>query len=146
MKKQKYKIFLKIPKSLREKMIEDLRRPHDFAYERVGFMYTRSKIIDKNIILIIAVDYNSVDNENYIKDDSVGAKFNDVSIQKAMQTCLNKKSGCFHVHLHDHKGKPSPSFTDQKGLPGVRITFAGTPDKASDYKPLAVAGLRRAVR
>ena len=119
MKKQKYKIQIRIPQALHQTMLEDLRRPHSFAAERVGFLYTKTKYINENTILVLGIEYGVVDDNDYIRDNSVGARFNSDSIGKAMQGTLDRQSGCFHVHMHGHKGKPSPSFTDKKGLPGV---------------------------
>ena len=41
----------------------------------------------------------------------------------AMQNILDLKCGCFHVHLHEIKGIPSPSFTDDNGIKGVIESF-----------------------
>lgn len=119
MKKEKYKIKIRIPSDLHKKMLTDLKQDHPFAYERVGFLYTRTKWLNKNEALVIAIDYAPVEDEDYIKDKTVGARINSTSIRKAMQGSIDKKCGCFHVHLHDHYGKPSPSLTDKKGIPGV---------------------------
>jgi len=124
MKKSKYKIKLKIPKQIHQQMLNDLRRSHDFAYERVGFLFTKSKKLNKNEILVTASEYIPVEDENYIKDRSVGAKINSFAIEKAMQEILDRNSGCFHVHLHNHSGTPSPSFTDMKSLPGLIKSFS----------------------
>jgi len=100
-------------------MLEDLRRPHPFAAERVGFLYTRSTKLDDSTVLVIATEYVPVADVDYIKDHSVGAKIGSTAIRVAMQRMFEAKGGCFHVHLHDHRGKPSPSYTDQQSLPGV---------------------------
>ena len=113
-------------------MLADLRRQHLFAYERVGFLFTTSKQLSDNTILILAKDYVPVDDENYIEDCNVGAKINSKAIRNAMQRIMEKKEGCFHVHLHDNKGIPSPSFTDKKGLPDVAKSFANISQKQAN--------------
>jgi hypothetical protein len=118
-KKIKPYIIMRIPEILRIKMLEDLRRPHMHAGERVGFLFTQSKSLDEKTILVIATKYQPVADEDYIEDSSVGAKIGSNAIRTAMQTVRKTKSGCFHVHLHEHSGKPVPSGTDRKGLPGV---------------------------
>ena len=124
MKNVKFKVRIKIPKQIHLCMLQDLKRTHSFAYERVGFLYTKSKLLSDNTVLVIATNYAPVDDEDYIEDKSVGAKINSEAIRKSMQKILEEKCGCFHAHLHDHSGIPSPSFTDQKGLPGVAISFS----------------------
>lgn len=57
--------------------------------------------------------------EDYIDDEYVGVKINANAIRNAMQYCLDNNKGGFHVHLHEHKGKPVPSKTDSIGLPGI---------------------------
>jgi hypothetical protein len=121
MKRKKIKqcIIFRIPEKLHLQMLEDLRRSHNHAWERVGFLFTKSKWIDDKTLLIIATSYQAVADENYIEDPTVGAKIGSSAIRSAMEFMRNSNSGCFHVHIHDHDGKPAPSATDQKGLPGV---------------------------
>lgn len=119
MRKNEYKIKFRIPRSIRCMMLEDLRRPHPWSFERVGFLFTKSKLLNSQTLLIIAIEYVPVGDTDYIEDESVGARISSNAIRQAMQGSLNKKSGCFHVHLHDHRGIPKPSFTDIEGLPGV---------------------------
>jgi len=113
------KIKLKIPKGLYAHMLEDLKRPHSFAFERVGFAYSTTTIVDEDTVIISLKDYQPVKDECYIETDEVGAKFNADSIRDAMQICLDKQWGGFHVHLHNHKGLPFPSKDDEQGLPSV---------------------------
>jgi hypothetical protein len=112
-------IIFRIPEKLQIKILEDLRRPHGHASERVGFVFTKSKWLDKKTVLIIATSYQPVADEDYIEDKSVGAKIGSNAIRTAMQSMFNDKSGCFHVHLHDHNGIPAASGIDSEGLPGV---------------------------
>lgn len=123
--KQKQKIRLKIPHPVYEQVLMDLKRPHAHAYERVGFLYSTSKLLDSGTRLITFTEYHPVHDDNYIEDNTVGAKINSTAIRESMQRIHDKKSGCFHVHLHDHPGVPSPSETDQKGgIPKVIESFA----------------------
>ena len=119
MKNKKQNIRLRIPQQLHEKMLLDLNRNHPFAYERVGFLFAKTVKLCDSVKLIIAIDYIPVDDKDYIGDKEVGAKINSDAIRTAMQGTLEKDCGCFHVHLHDHSGKPLPSFTDSKSLPGI---------------------------
>ena len=132
MKKQNINIQIRIPKALHETMLTDLKRPHKFAAERVGFLFTKSKYLNESTVLIIATEYQPVEDWDYIEDNSVGASFNSDSIAKAMQGALDRQSGCFHVHLHAHKGKPYPSYTDKNGLPGVVHSLSNIASKQAN--------------
>lgn len=104
-------LLFKMNWSLRRAAIEDLRRPHSFAYERVGFLGCRAATIG-NGIMIIAESYERVSDESYIRDRHVGARINGDAIRMALQLSLTKCVGLFHVHMHEHKGIPRPSRTD----------------------------------
>ena len=104
-------LLFKMNWSLRRAAIEDLRRPHSFAYERVGFLGCRAATTS-NGIMIIAESYNRVADENYLQDPFVGARINGDAIRTALQLSLAKGVGLFHVHVHEHKGVPRPSPTD----------------------------------
>lgn len=93
-------VILKIPKGLFNKMLDDLKRPHAFALERIGFISTKHKKLSNGSVIIFGVDYFSVDDENYIDDDEVGARINSTAIRIAMQMVLDSGNGCFHVHFH----------------------------------------------
>lgn len=49
-------IKIRIPKSIYLGMLGDLRRLHSFAFERVGFAYAASTIIDDETIIITFTD------------------------------------------------------------------------------------------
>src|SRR5690349_3126014 len=76
-------VTLKIPRALFERAIADLRRPHPFAAERVGFFSTRTSL-GKNLVLIHCVAYHPVSDSNYLRDYSVGARINSDAILEAM--------------------------------------------------------------
>ena len=130
--KEQNKIKIKIPRQLYLKMLEDLKREHLYAHERVGFLFTTTKQFSDNRILILAKEYIPVDDGNYIEDNSVGAKINSTAIRNAMQKMMDKDEGCFHVHLHNHSGAPTPSFTDEQGLPDVIRSFANVSQKQAN--------------
>ncbi|SHF82063.1 ThiF family protein [Flavobacterium fluvii] len=119
MKNKKLNIKFRIPEELHKRMLLDLKRPHPFAYERVGFLFAKTVKLSPNVNLVIAIDYLPVGDNDYINDKEVGAKINSNAIRAAMQGVFEKDCGCFHVHLHNHSGRPSPSFTDAKSLPGI---------------------------
>ena len=121
--KNKKKIKIKIPSGILQQVMEDLERPHPFAHERVGFLFSKQVEFEKCIVVLIT-EYRPVADENYIKDDSVGAMINSTAIREAMQMVLDNDFGCFHVHSHGHTGVPGPSGVDQRSLPNVVQSFA----------------------
>jgi hypothetical protein len=123
-RKKKPRLILRVTAELRRQVLEDLKRPHAHAWERVGFLYTRSKWLDDRTLVIIATAYEPVADAHYLKDDTVGAKIGADAIRNAMQKIVSNKTGCFHVHLHGHSGKPTPSGTDTGSLPGVVQSLA----------------------
>lgn len=91
----------------------DLMRTHPFAYERVGFLY--SKTSDNNF-LSLAFEYEPVDDENYEEDSLVGASINSNAIRKSMQYAIEHHCGVFHVHFHGYYGEPRFSRIDLNSL------------------------------
>ncbi len=116
MKKQ---IIIRIPVPLCEIIKTDLDRPHQHAFERVGFVTGKSKQIDSTTELICLSEYFPVADENYLKDDSVGARINSDAIREAMQLAMDNKCSIFHIHKHFGWGTPGFSTTDLKELPSI---------------------------
>lgn len=110
---------LKITKRFLSRIREDLYRPHDFAYERVGFVYCRS-----SAGLLVASGYHPIPDDFYIEDRMVGARFSGEAIRLAMQRSMKTKEGVFHVHVHEHKGEPELSNVDIRSV--VEIAEAVT--------------------
>jgi hypothetical protein len=107
------KLMLKMRESLRRVILEDLRRPHEFAFERVGFIACHAATI-KEGLLILAASYQGVADKDYVQDPNVGARINGTALRAALQTSLDQNAGMFHVHSHEHKGQPIPSSTDRR--------------------------------
>lgn len=89
----------------------DLRRPHAFAHERVGFISAGLSAIDDDL-LILAREYRPVLDEDYLRDPSVGAMMGPDAIRKAMQWALQSGAALFHVHTHGGRGLPGFSGVD----------------------------------
>lgn len=104
-----------IPKELKETINTDLSRSHNHAYERVGFVLTRTHWTG-NKVIILAYDYRSVTDEDYIRDDDVGARINSKAIKRAIEIAYSENCGIFHVHSHNHFGKPTESQSDSDGI------------------------------
>ena len=130
MKKNQNVIRLRLPGRLYQRILADLKRPHAFAYERVGFTFAQSTLLANQSWLINFTEYEPVEDQHYIEDDTVGARIGGTVIRNAMQTVMNKNCSGFHVHLHNHKGQPWPSGDDKEGLPGIIESLAnGNPNQ-----------------
>jgi ThiF family len=117
------KIKIRIPKAIYEQAYHDLLRPHEFAFERIGFFCSKSKYLNSETVLITITKYLVIHDQNYIEDNSVGARINSAAIRSAMQNALDNKCGIFHVHMHEQTGKPGLSHTDREEIPDVIESF-----------------------
>lgn len=106
------KISFKISDSLKQKIMADLKIPHPFAAERVGFIGCKVAGLPNDGLILLAKDYWPVTDEDYLKDFSVGAMMGPAAIRKALQVAYTENMSMFHVHLHDHRGMPKFSRTD----------------------------------
>lgn len=105
-------IVLKMTQRLRLRALRDLRRPHAFAFERVGFVTCRfGRLLDGGII-ILAHDYHQVADDDYIDDCRFGALISSNAFRNAFQLAFRFSVGLLHVHLHDQSGNPVPSPID----------------------------------
>lgn len=99
------KIIFKITSALLFSVREDLARQHEFAAERVGFLACRVAAL-KDGLVVLAQTYHEVADEDYLDDPSVGAMMGPSAIRKALQMAFNDRVSMFHVHIHDHHGRP----------------------------------------
>jgi hypothetical protein len=107
-------IAFKITSQLLRAVREDLRCPHRFAHERVGFVSCRAAALPDHGILVLAESYHPVADEDYIDDNSIGALIGSAGIRKALQVGLSNNAGMFHIHIHEHLGVPRFSGIDLK--------------------------------
>ena len=94
----------------------DLHRAHPFAGEHVGFLLCGAGQIEDGGLVVLAGGYHAVEDDDYLRDDDVGAMMGPAAIRKAMQRAY-KNGGAqdvalFHVHMHDHLGLPGFSKVD----------------------------------
>jgi hypothetical protein len=80
----------------------------------VGFLACRAARLSKDGIVLLAFEYRTVDDEDYIEDPSVGAMMGSRAIRKALEFALKNKVGMFHIHLHGHRGRPRFSGVDSR--------------------------------
>lgn len=110
------KITLKITQRLLNEIRLDLRRRHSFAAERVGFVACRFGMSATKKLMILAFQYVPVADEDYVKDYGYGALLGPEGFRKAFQFAFSNDVGIFHVHLHDHEGKPGFSGIDKREM------------------------------
>jgi len=118
---------IRFSRALHERILADLRRPHPFAFERVGFArgVWEPEAHDANLILLS--EYEPVSEEHYIDDPRVGVRINSDAIRNAMQTALDgrERGICvFHVHLHDLGVRPMPSKVDAREILPMIVSIA----------------------
>jgi hypothetical protein len=104
-------IHFKINKTLLTSIRADLRRPHAFAHERVGFIAAGLAAAHDDL-LILAREYRPVLDAEYIPDSSVGAMISAEAIRRARQWAMNDRAAIFHVHTHGGRGIPAFSGID----------------------------------
>jgi len=122
-------IILRISETLSDEMVRDLRRPHPYAAERVGFMFCRQSAL-RSGNLLLAYKYEPIRDDQYLEDHTVGARFDSSSIREAMQTALAEGSSVFHVHLHEHPGQPRFSGVDRREMQQIMPCFVNVrPDR-----------------
>lgn len=116
---------LRLLRTLYEQITADLARLHPFAYERVGFLYTRRGTGVNGAPLVLAFDYIPVADQHYeISDDlEVGASIGVGAVRTVMQHIYDVGCGAWHVHLHDHRGRPHLSTVDRRSLPPLIQAF-----------------------
>jgi hypothetical protein len=106
------KLVFRIEGKLLDRIRADLRRPHPFAHERVGFISAKAGALPADGLTIMAVDYHPVADDHYLDDPRVGAMMGSAAISKALEIAYRTNSSMFHVHLHEHAGTPQFSPTD----------------------------------
>jgi hypothetical protein len=104
--------IFKITQSVLGRALCDLRRPHAFAAERVGFFSCRVGGLRSTGWVILAEEFHPVADDDYLEDHTVGAMMGPDAIRKAMQVALDRQCCMFHVHIHEHRGQPRFSAID----------------------------------
>ena len=104
-------VCLKITTALLATIRIDLRRPHPFAHERVGFI-SAGLSASGDGVLVLARKYRPVCDNEYLRDPSVGAMMGPDAIRRALQWAMQDGVALFHVHTHGGHGIPGFSGID----------------------------------
>lgn len=116
---------LRLPKPLVDLMRRDLRRPHPFAFERVGFLSVTTAEAEAGERLVLGVEYHAVPDAQYVESRGVGARIGVEAIRGVVHRAMTSGNGIVHVHLHDHQGVPAFSGTDALEQPMLVKSLAG---------------------
>jgi hypothetical protein len=116
------KTVFKIIDSLLQEIHSDLSRPHPFATERVGFLTCGIAQVAEEALVLLASRWHPVVDEDYVDDPKAGATIGPVAFRRILQYGYNTPVSIFHVHRHEHSGRPAFSTTDvrsaQEYVPG----------------------------
>jgi hypothetical protein len=117
------KVTLKITRPLLEKLLNDLERPHGFAYERLG--YISVKVAQHAYGLnLLATAYHPVADGHYVPDENCGARMGGEAIRHAMERCHQTTTGQLWIHTHGRRRSTEPSRTDRHYGPRVATSLA----------------------
>lgn len=105
------RVRFKITTGLLTAICSDLRRPHPFAHERVGFISAGLSAVGDGL-LVLAREYRPVADDEYLDDPTVGAMMGPDAIRNALQWALQDGVAMFHVHTHGGHGIPGFSGID----------------------------------
>lgn len=118
-------IKIKLTGALHAEILQDLKRRHPFAAERIGFVTGRMGTL-QNGRLILLTRYHAIPDNEYLEDHKVGARIGSEAITWAMQAAYHgrpNREGVFHVHLHGHRGQTGMSGTDNREIPPIVSGF-----------------------
>jgi hypothetical protein len=105
------KTYIKITNQLLALIRTDLRRPHHFAHERVGFIKAGASLTGETLQLF-ATAYQPVADDDYERDPMVGARIGGNAMRKALQFAYKSRGALLHVHTHGGRGRPEFSGID----------------------------------
>jgi len=113
------KVHIKLTGALHTEILRDLKRPHPFAAERVGFVFGRRGTLAGEQCLIVLTRYHSIPDDQYLEDHAVGARIGSEALTSAMQAVYlgrPAREGIFHIHMHCHSGEPIPQLREIENL------------------------------
>lgn len=119
------KVRLKFPDGLLSAIRADLRRPHRFAHERVGFVLGGAAWVGTNLDLL-ARGYLSVHDDDYVYNPSVGAEIGRNAMRNALECAYTSKASLIHIHTHGGLGTPEFSEPDLNSAPRFVPGFFNT--------------------
>lgn len=119
-------VQIRMTGALYDRIHQDLARPHPFAAERVGFAFGRMGTLADEGRLVLLTRYHSLPDDQYIEDETVGARIGSDALTWAMQAVYHgrpNREGIFHVHVHPRAGRTGMSRTDAREIPKLMPGF-----------------------
>ena len=123
-------VIVRIPRRVFTAMHADLGRPHPFAAERIGFLAFAAGLGETGEHLLLAREYFSIPDHQYIRDHRAGARIGNDAIRWALQRILDSGLGLFHVHSHGGTDSPMFSGTDVAEQPRLVASFCSVGPEA----------------
>jgi hypothetical protein len=114
------KIEIRLTGRMYQSILDDLKRRHAFAAERVGFAMSRKGTLANGGSLVLLNRYYPIPDEQYLDDPTVGARIGPEAITWAMQAVYfgrARHEGLWHVHLHSLCGRTGMSGVDRREIP-----------------------------
>lgn len=105
-------IHFRVTRQLIDALHAALSRPHAHAHERVAFLSCQPALLPNGGLLLLVQTLHSVADEDYELSDEVGAMLSGAAFRKALQFAYTRKVSMFHVHRHEHRGRPYFSRVD----------------------------------
>jgi hypothetical protein len=84
--------------------------------------------------LIILTRYQSIPDDQYVEDPSVGARIGNKALTWAMQALYfgrTTSEGIFHIHMHQHKDETRMSWIDSRDTPKLIPGFQSVSNEAA---------------
>ena len=119
-------VEIRMTGSVHDQIHRDLARPHPFATERIGFVFGRTGSLANAAKLVLLTRYHSIPDEQYMEDETVGARIGSDALTWAMQAVYHgrpTREGILHVHVHPHNGKTGMSRIDRREIPKLMPGF-----------------------
>lgn len=117
------KLTVRLARALYDEARADLRRPHPFAAERVGFLFGKASSGGGDRVVLAMRAYVALADDEYIDDRSAGAVFSAGAIRRMRQRVLDTGESAFHLHEHRHSGRPAFSTIDLRSLAELIPSF-----------------------
>lgn len=105
-------VIFRITSGLLRQLHEDLSRVHPFAFERVAFLSCKSAKLEGDGIAVLAHSLHPIADEDYERSITMGALLGSAAFRKILQYGYTRNVAIFHVHRHDHYGRPGFSTVD----------------------------------
>lgn len=108
------KASFRLTNELLAQIHDNLSKPHPFAAERVGFISCTAANGPDGGLILLAQMFHPVADDHYIDAPKVGAMMGSAAIRTALQYAYQNPVSMFHVHRHEHRGRPKFSPIDRR--------------------------------